>query len=57
MKQINCSDLTVDLIKYDANKQSQHDPHKANNFYCVFLPNEANGKIFWTLNIIGTDSL
>ena len=42
MKKINSSDLTVGLIKLEANKRSQHDPHEANNFYCGFSPNEAN---------------
>ena len=51
MKQIDSSDLTVGLIKLEASKQSQHDPHKANNFYCGFSPNVANGEIYWTFNI------
>ena len=51
MKQIISSDLTVGLIKWAANKQSQPDPHKANNFHCWFLPNESNGEIYWTFNI------
>ena len=51
MKQINSSYLTVGLIKLEANMQSQHDPHEANNFYCVFSPNEANAGICWTCSI------
>ena len=51
-KQINPRNVTVGLIKLEANKQSQHDPHEANNFYCVFSPNKANGGIYWTFSII-----
>ena len=50
--QINPRNVTVGLIKLEANKQSQHDPHEANNFYCVFSPNKANGGIYWTFSII-----
>ena len=52
MRQSNSSDLAVGLlIKLEANKRSQNDPHKANNFYCRFQPNnQANDKIYWTLN-------
>ena len=53
MKQINSSDLTVGLIKLEANKHSQHDHHEATNFDCELSPNRANRKIYWTLNISG----
>ena len=45
MKQINPSNLTMFV-----DKQSQHDPHAANHFYCEFSPNESNGEIYWTFN-------
>ena len=55
MKQINASDLTDGLFKWKANKQSQRDHHEANNFYCVFSPNKANGEIYWTFDISEID--
>ena len=51
MKQINSSNLPVGLMKLEANKRSQHEPHEANKFYSGFSPNEANGEIYWTFNI------
>ena len=50
MKQINSSGLTDGLIKLKSKKQSQHDIHEANNFYCWFSPNEVNGEKYWTFN-------
>ena len=50
MKQIISSNLTF-RFKLEANKRSQYDPHEANNFYCGFLPNEANEEIYLTFNI------
>ena len=51
MNQINSSDLSVGFLKLETNKQSQNDPQEANYFYAWFLPDQANGEIYWTLNI------
>ena len=51
IKKINSSNLIFGLIKLEANKRSQYDPHGANNFYCGFSPNGANEDIYETFNI------
>ena len=38
MKQINSRDLTVDLFKLEANKQSQHEPHESKKITVGFCP-------------------
>ena len=46
IKHINSSDLSSGLIKLEASKLSQHDPHEASTFYWGFSPNEDIGEIY-----------